>query len=131
MEGLCGPPVARIEMRPSRTAGVGLLLFLLGVVTGRLILEPSGTGFTVFLVSLPFVLLVLIALFGVGTGILLEAVFAGTALVVRSVVLYAATGWIVLILIPAAAVTLYVLINTIRAMAADRAGMRREGKEEE
>lgn len=112
------PPAA------GRTFAGVVLVFVAGIIVGRLVLERTGAGLVALGFLLPLVFLVAAAFLGVGRAAFLLGLFAGTALLVRVVV--EGAGWVVLLLVPAIALSAYILANTLRVMGTDK----REGKEE-
>ncbi len=101
---------------PGAGRGVAVVVgvVLLGVILGRLVLERTGAGLALFMLSLPVVFLVGAALVGIGRSAFLLVLFSGTALLVRVIVLQ--TGWFVLFLAPVVGITAYVLASTIKMM---------------
>lgn len=94
-----------------------VLVFLLAVLLGRLSLERTGWGPALLLLAAPLAALVLVALLGWRAGLVLWALMLGLALFVRWFFVVAASPWVLLLVLPVAAVTLAVLVSVVRKMA--------------
>jgi hypothetical protein len=78
-----------------------LLLFVLAVVVGRLLLEPTGVGTAVAILLLPMVALIVVASWGWRVAVVAVPLFVAVALTMRLIFVFAlGQGWLVVVLLP-------------------------------
>lgn len=111
-----------------------VLLFLVAVLVGRLLLEPTGVGAVVLAFTAPVLFAVLAALNGWRGALVLLGAFLALALLARLLFAASDRAWVLLLLLPVVASTLAVAASVARQMRGARGtGPRRaeESKEEE
>jgi len=97
-----------------RVVGVGLVVFLLAVLMGRLLMAP-GDLWKFFVIALPVLLILLSLVLGFVRAVALVAFFACTVLAVRWLVL-AGPGWPIILLVPVLALSLMLVLRVLAAL---------------
>ena len=109
------------EGRPLRLAVRVVLLFLLAVVLGRLMLEPTGTGMVVALIVTPLLGVALVAWQGLRGGVML-LLFVAVMLLARLLFATSESAWVGVLLLPVVLACTLILVSVGRRLMARRAG---------
>lgn len=106
--------------RPTKLVLVGVLVFVVAVVLGRL-LVAGGAAWVLFGLALPLLLVVLGRALGLRAALVLAGVFTAAVLGTRWFMQHNPAGWIALLLLPVVALTALVVGKVLGQMRRDRA----------